>query len=340
MLNQNVSPFKFFVIQSPKPSNGWLHLQYPRKILLSRTISRWVLRPLARTKASLTDPLIILLLWMIAYGRAWVGDHCMDKCIAHCEPHDALITYCVYAYLDMRMHLWITTPCLFEYMVETYGYGLTADDEYVWGRVSTTVGVGLRSGAIVVIDLSRQDYSWLRIVVVVPSHLTFVLTTTRPCMGRVEANPPGYFGAVQWVTAGQARWHAPNHHRGQLRAARGETRVTAARSPGSSLCWLPDPCPSVSRGNTSCRRYFLSSSFAEGSPTKAEPNYQPCTADRAARNNLLINCTLRLELQVPEPGNAPPHETPHLPWSPSEFQATPPLLVFYRRANREIPPRW
>ena len=55
----------------------------------------------------------------------------MDKCISHCEPHDALITYCVYAYLDMRMNLWITTPCLFEYMVETYGYGLTADQEYV-----------------------------------------------------------------------------------------------------------------------------------------------------------------------------------------------------------------
>ena len=68
----------------------------------------------------------------------------MDKCIAHCEPPDALITYCVYAYLDMRMHLWITTPCLFEYMVETYGYGLTANDElclrpckyYRWSRLT------------------------------------------------------------------------------------------------------------------------------------------------------------------------------------------------------------
>ena len=66
-----------------------------------------------------------------------------------------------------------------------------------------------------------------------------------------------------FLAAGQGRWHAPNHHRGQLRAARGETRVAAARSPGSSLCWLPDPCPSVSRGNNnpiqllSCRSFSL-----------------------------------------------------------------------------------
>jgi hypothetical protein len=31
-----------------------------------------------------------------------------------------------------------------------------SDDEYVWGRVNATVGVGLRSKAVVVIDLSMR----------------------------------------------------------------------------------------------------------------------------------------------------------------------------------------
>jgi hypothetical protein len=38
---------------------------------------------------------------------------------------NALITYCAYVYLDMSLHLWITTPCLSKCMIETYGYGLT-----------------------------------------------------------------------------------------------------------------------------------------------------------------------------------------------------------------------
>jgi hypothetical protein len=38
---------------------------------------------------------------------------------------NALITYYADVYLDMSLHLWITTPCLSKCMVETYDYGLT-----------------------------------------------------------------------------------------------------------------------------------------------------------------------------------------------------------------------
>jgi hypothetical protein len=43
---------------------------------------------------------------------------------------DALITYCAYVYLDMSLHLWITTPCLSVCIFETYGYGLTVTLRY------------------------------------------------------------------------------------------------------------------------------------------------------------------------------------------------------------------
>jgi hypothetical protein len=43
-----------------------------------------------------------------------------------------------------------------------------------WGRVSTTVGVGLRPSAIVVIDLGRQDCRGLRTVDVLSSHLALL----------------------------------------------------------------------------------------------------------------------------------------------------------------------
>jgi hypothetical protein len=78
---------------------------YLRKIPSSRTTLWQVLRMLARTKASLTDPLIILILWMIAYSRAWIGDHCIVECIAvvnlidfldlHIVILNALISVCI-----------------------------------------------------------------------------------------------------------------------------------------------------------------------------------------------------------------------------------------------------
>ena len=52
-----------------------------------------------------------------------------------------------------------------------------------------------------------------------------------------------------FLAAGQGRWHAPNHYRGQLRAARGETRVAAARSPGSTVCCRRILARWFSRGN-------------------------------------------------------------------------------------------
>ena len=52
----------------------------------------------------------------------------MDKCIAFCEPFNALFTYCGYACLDMSLHLMLIFLVI-EYMVETYGYESTADVE-------------------------------------------------------------------------------------------------------------------------------------------------------------------------------------------------------------------
>jgi hypothetical protein len=34
-------------------------------------------------------------------------------------------------------------------------------------------------------------------MVVLTYHLTLVCTTTRPCMGRAQASPTDYFGAIQ-----------------------------------------------------------------------------------------------------------------------------------------------
>ena len=52
----------------------------------------------------------------------------MDNCIASREPYDALFTYCGYACLNMSLHLMLIFLVI-KCMVETYGYGLTADVE-------------------------------------------------------------------------------------------------------------------------------------------------------------------------------------------------------------------
>jgi hypothetical protein len=68
-----------------------------------------------------------------------------------------------------------------------------------WGRVSTTIGVGLHPSAIVVIDLGRWDCRGLRTVDVLSSHLPLLFcAVTRPCMGRAYVNPTAYSSAVQW----------------------------------------------------------------------------------------------------------------------------------------------
>jgi hypothetical protein len=86
-------------------------------------------------------------------------------------------------FLDMRMHLLYDILLIIRCMSYMVGDRVFYD-EYGWGRVSTTVGVRLRSRAIMVIDLSRLVCWGLRIVVVLTSHLTLFCIATRPCMGR------------------------------------------------------------------------------------------------------------------------------------------------------------
>jgi hypothetical protein len=97
-----------------------------------------------------------LILWMIAYNRASVGDYCVNICICHCEPYrclDYILCLCIPRYESTFLDYY----SLFIWM---HGWDIwlwiNSDVEIWWSRVSATAGVGLCSRAIMVIDLSRR----------------------------------------------------------------------------------------------------------------------------------------------------------------------------------------
>jgi hypothetical protein len=144
------------------------------------TVSTW-----ARTKACLTEPFDHTApIYMIVAGRAWLG--WLLYYYLHCQLIDVscLVRILLFVYaltwvcICYMIFTWLLNAWVIWLIMEYF------DDGYGWGRVSTTVGVCLRSSAIMVIDLSRRDCWELRTMVVLISHLTLVRTTTRPCMGR------------------------------------------------------------------------------------------------------------------------------------------------------------
>jgi hypothetical protein len=162
-----------------------INIPYLRGIPLSRTIPWRVLRTLARTKASLTEHFDhVAPICMIISSRAWLG------WLLHYDLHSSLIAvsclacilWSVYALIwgciCYMIFIWLLNAWVILLVIEY------SDDKYGWGSVSATVGVGLRSRAIVVIDLSRRVGWGLRTMVVLTSHLTLFHTGTRPCMGR------------------------------------------------------------------------------------------------------------------------------------------------------------
>jgi hypothetical protein len=157
----------------------------PRRIPPSRTIPWRVLRTFARTKASLTEPHDhIAPICMIVGSRAWLG------WLLHYNLHYSLIVISCLACILWFVYA-LTWVCIcymiFTWLLNTWVIWLVieySDDEYGWGGVSATIGVGLCSRAIVVIDLSMRVCWGLMIVVVLTSHLTLFCTPTQPCMGR------------------------------------------------------------------------------------------------------------------------------------------------------------
>jgi hypothetical protein len=81
----------------------------PRRIPLNRTIPWWVLRTLARTKASLTTPINhIAPIYMVVASRAWLG------WLLHYYLHCPLIDVCVlltYCYSYMLWHEYAFAIC-------------------------------------------------------------------------------------------------------------------------------------------------------------------------------------------------------------------------------------
>jgi hypothetical protein len=119
------------------------------------TVSTW-----ARTKASLTKPIdhiahIYIYIYMIIASRAWLG--WLLHYYLHCPLIDVSCLACILLFVYA-----LTWVCncymIFTWLLNAWVIWLEieySDDEYGWGRVSATVVVGLRSRAIVVIDLSR-----------------------------------------------------------------------------------------------------------------------------------------------------------------------------------------
>jgi hypothetical protein len=143
---------------------------------------------------------------MIVSSRAWLG------WLLHYDLHYSLIVvscltcilWCVYALIwwciCYMIFIWLLNAWVILLVVEY------SDVEYGWGRVSATVGVGLRSRAIVVIDLSRWVYWGLRTAVVLTSHLTldhaagyFSAVQRDEVVGlETESGPVWWLGAVSW----------------------------------------------------------------------------------------------------------------------------------------------
>jgi hypothetical protein len=168
----------------------WLLLVMWKSQFQRRNPTFWMTRrltvsTLARTKASLTEYFDhIAPIYMIVASWAWLGWLLHDY--LHCSLIDvswlARILLFIYALtwvcICYMIFTWLLNAWVIWLMPEY------SDDEYGWGRVSATVSVGLRSRAIIVVDLSRWVLLKLRTVVVLISHLTLVCTATRPCMGR------------------------------------------------------------------------------------------------------------------------------------------------------------
>jgi hypothetical protein len=144
------------------------------------TVSTWV-----KTKASLTEPLDhIAPICAIVSSTTWLG------WLLHYYLHYFLIAISCLAFILWFVYAltWVCTwYMIFTWLLNAWVIWLImeySDDGFGWGRVSATIGVALRSSAIVVIDLSRRDCWELRTMVVLISHLTLFRTATRPCMGR------------------------------------------------------------------------------------------------------------------------------------------------------------
>jgi hypothetical protein len=144
-----------------------------------------VLRTLVRTNASLTEYFDhITPICMLPASRVWLGWllyyylHCTlidESCLAHILLFVYALTWVCNCYM---IFTWLLNAWVIRLMMEY------SDDEYGWGPISTIIGVGLRSSAIVMIDLTTRDCWGLRTMVVLTSHITLVRTTTRPCTGR------------------------------------------------------------------------------------------------------------------------------------------------------------
>jgi hypothetical protein len=127
--------------------------------------------------------------WMKSHQSSWSYWSYMYTCVVRFWIvwwlHRSCITLdsCIY---DMFTYCYSFIPC--------YGYALvvicplfvvcmSGPDIILilrcsWCRVSATVGMGLRSSAIVVIDLGRRDYQKLRTVNVLSSHLVLLFVSS------------------------------------------------------------------------------------------------------------------------------------------------------------------
>jgi hypothetical protein len=162
-----------------------LKSRFRRRNQTFRTIRRLTVSTWARMKVSLTKPLDhITPICKIVGSTTWLG------WLLHYYLHCPLIVvsclicklWFIYALIcgciRYMIFIWLLNAWVILLVIEY------CDDEYGWGRVSATVGVGLYSRAIVVIDLSRWICWGLKTMVVLTCHLTFVHTVTRPCMGK------------------------------------------------------------------------------------------------------------------------------------------------------------
>jgi hypothetical protein len=148
-----------------------------------RTTRHMMVSTLVWTKASFTEPFDhTALIYIIVASRTWL------VWLLHYYLHCSLIDVSCLTHILFYALTWVfTCYMIFTWLLNAWVRWLMmeySDDGYGWGRVSTTVGVVLRSRAIVVIDLSRWVGGGLRTMVVLISHLTLFHTATRPCMGR------------------------------------------------------------------------------------------------------------------------------------------------------------
>jgi hypothetical protein len=139
----------------------WLHVAFKsqsrRRNRTFRTTRLLTVSTWAKTKASLTEPFDhIASICMIVSSRAWLG------WLLHYYLHCPLIDVSCLARILLFVYAltWVgICYIIFTWLLDAWVIWLVieySDDEYGWGSVSATVGVVLRSRAIMVIDLSRR----------------------------------------------------------------------------------------------------------------------------------------------------------------------------------------